>query len=133
MTRKRRVGTLSDKKQKRYERIARLQYGPQLVNESIDRWNGYTKAEREAILQEGSQIYSDLARAAEAGLSAQGSQVQAIVQRWHEHLRHFYEPTLDILRGLGEAYRSEPGFTATFKKLHPDLPETTCLTRSRST
>jgi hypothetical protein len=42
--------------------------------------------------------------------------------RWQHHLRYFYEPTLDILRGLGEAYNSHPDFITFFQALHPDLP-----------
>jgi len=38
-------------KQKQYERVARLPIGPELVNESIQRWNGYSKAEQVRILE----------------------------------------------------------------------------------
>ena len=41
----------------------------------------------------------------------------------YNHLRYFYEPTLDILRGLGELYTSHPGFIANFTKIHPDLAD----------
>jgi hypothetical protein len=44
------------------------------------------------------------------------------LQRWHQHLRYFYEPTLEILRGLGELYHSHPDFMANFQELHPELP-----------
>jgi hypothetical protein len=44
------------------------------------------------------------------------------LKRWHQHLRYFYEPTLEILRGLGEMYHDHPDFHATFTKIHPDLP-----------
>ncbi len=122
MSKKRLFEPLSEEQQKDYERSARLQYGPSTVNESIKRWNGYTQAEREKIGEEGNQIYSDLADAIEAGKSSQSAEVQAILERWHNHLQYFYEPTLEILRGLGELYNSEPAFMANFKKLHPDLP-----------
>lgn len=113
----------SDEKQKHYERVARLQWGPEIVNESARRWNGYTQAQKDAILAEGGQVYTDLAAALEAGKSAHSAEVQAILGRWHNHLRSFYEPTTDILRGLGEMYQSHPDFAATFMRLHPDLPD----------
>jgi DNA-binding transcriptional MerR regulator len=122
MSKKRLFEPFSDEKQKEYERSARLQYGPKLVNESIQRWNGYSQAEKDRIMNEGSQIYIELAAAVEAGIPAHSAEIRAIVQRWHHHIRHFYEPTLDILRGLGEAYKSNPDFSANFVKLHPDLP-----------
>ncbi len=123
MSKKALFEAFSDEKQKHYERVARLQWGPEIVNESVRRWNGYTQAQKDAIRAEGSQIYTNLAEALEAGKSAHSAEVQAILRRWHNHLRHFYEPTTDILRGLGEGYRSHPDFVAFFTRLHPDLPD----------
>jgi len=113
----------SEKKQKRYERLARLQYGPEIVNESIARWNGYSKKKQEKIMAESGEVYSDLAKALEAGKSPTDPEVQAILPRWHNSIRHFYEPTLEILRGLGEMYNSDPEFIATFTQWHPRLAE----------
>lgn len=112
----------SEEQQKEYEREARLQYGPEHVNESIRRWNSYTKEQRQSILEEGSEIYVALADALKAGKAGSSIEVQAILRRWHNHIRHFYEPTLDILRGLGELYEYNPDFAANFIRLHPDLP-----------
>ena len=122
MPRKKGVAAHSARQQKEYERIARLQYGPDLVNESIQRWNNYTKAQQAAIQAEGGQVYLELKQALEAGIDPHSSEVQAILPRWHDNIRHFYEPTLEILRGLGETYQSEPGFIAFFQKFHPNLP-----------
>jgi len=123
MSKKRLFEAFSDEKQKQYEREARLQWGPDTVNQSIKLWNSYTDAQKQAIAEEGNQIYSDIVDALEARKSAQDEEVQAIFRRWHQHLRYFYEPNLDILRGLGEGYNSHPDFIANFQKLHPDLPQ----------
>jgi len=112
-----------EKKQSEYERVARLQYGPDIVNESVKRWNAYSKTQQESILSEAGQIYTDLVKALEAGVPVQDSEVQENLRRWHENLQRFYEPTLEILRGLGELYKTEPGFIVYFKKLHPALPQ----------
>ncbi len=112
-----------EEKQKDYERVARLQYGPQIVNESIRRWNGYGPARQAQILAEAGQVYADLAAALEADLPVHSPEVEALLDRWQANLRHFYEPTLDILRGLGEAYGTDPAFRATFVQFHPQLPE----------
>ena len=115
--------SFSDGKQKEYEREIRLQYGPDTVNQSIKKWNGYTKAQQQNVIDEGNQIYTEIAGAIDAGKPAQSEDVQVILQRWHQHIRYFYEPTLDILRGLGELYTSHPDFIANFAKIHPDLAE----------
>jgi MerR family transcriptional regulator, thiopeptide resistance regulator len=114
---------LTPEQEKEMTREARLQYGPDKVNESVRRWASYTESEKNLILEEGNQIYADLAAALQAGKSAFDSDVQAIYDRWHQHTRYFYEPTLEILAGLGELYRSDPAFIANFQKLHPELPE----------
>ncbi len=123
MSKKKLFEAFDDETQKQYEREARLQYGPDRVNESIRRWNSYSEAQREAIGDEGNQIYSDLVDALEAGIPPQSPELTAILDRWQQHIRYFYEPTLDILRGLGYGYNSHPDFIANFKKLHPDLPQ----------
>ncbi len=112
----------SEETQRQYEREARLQYDPQIVNDSIRRWNSYSKAEKDQILAEAGEIYSDVVAAIEAGVSPQSPEMQAILERWHKNIFHFYEPTLEILRGLGECYNSDPAFIANFQKLHPELP-----------
>ena len=122
MSKKRRMNDISEEQQKQYERRARLQYDPQTVNDSIKRWNSYTQDQQEAIKEEGQEIYSAMADALEAGTPANSGEVQLILARWHEHIRYFYEPSLDTLRGLGELYNTSPDFMANFQKLHQDLP-----------
>jgi MerR family transcriptional regulator, thiopeptide resistance regulator len=113
----------SDEKQKEYEREIRLQYGPDSVNQSVKNWNSYSKAQQEAVVEEGNNIYHDLVEAIKDGKRPESRKVQGILARWHEHLRYFYEPTPEILRGLGELYTTHPDFIANFKKIHPDLGE----------
>lgn len=112
----------SAEQQKQYEREARLQYGPAEVNETIGRWNSYSKAQQDAIMAEGNRIYVDLAAALEAGKPAGDREVTRILDRWRAHLRHFYEPSLDRLRGLGQLYNTHPEFIANFQNVHADLP-----------
>jgi DNA-binding transcriptional MerR regulator len=122
MAKKQLFEAFSDEKQKDYERLARLQYGPQVVNESVKRWNDYGPTQQQAIREEGNQVYLDLVRTMRAGLTAQDAEVQAILDRWQANIRHFYEPTLDVLYGLGELYNAAPDFIATFQQIDPSLP-----------
>ena len=122
MSKKRLFTHLSQEEEAQNTRLARLQYGPEYVNESMRRWQSYSNAQKEIIREEGNQIYEEMAAALTAGTSAHSAEVQAILVRWHEHIRYFYEPTLEILRGLGELYNTSPDFMANFEKLHPDLP-----------
>lgn len=116
-------GGFNEDEQKDYEREARLTYGPDTVNESMRRWNSYSAAQQESIKQEGNEIYEKLATALAAGLSARDADVQELLVRWHNHLHYFYEPTLEILRGLGMLYNTDERFMANLHKLHPALPQ----------
>jgi MerR family transcriptional regulator, thiopeptide resistance regulator len=123
MAKKKLFTGFSEEKQRDYERRARLMYDPDTVNESVKRWNGYTAQEQESIKEIGGQVYLDLTKAMEAGKPADSHDVQEILARWHDHIRYFYEPTLEILRGLGELYATDPEFMAFFHKFHKNLPE----------
>lgn len=112
----------SPEKQKEYERQARLQYGADNVNESVRRWASYSPERQQAIMEEGGQIYVELAGAMEAGLDGDSPEVRALLERWHQHLRYFYEPTLEILRGLGDLYNTDAEFMAFFQRIDTNLP-----------
>lgn len=115
-------GQIDPDQQKEYERAARLQYDRDMVKESYQRWNSYSAVQREAIIDEGNEIYAEIVAALTAGQAAESATVQQLLVRWHDHLRHFYEPTLEVLRGLGELYNTNPDFIANFTRLHPELP-----------
>ncbi|MCY4145748.1 MAG: TipAS antibiotic-recognition domain-containing protein [Chloroflexi bacterium] len=119
---KKRLKQHSPQQQAHYEREARLAYGPGVVNESIARWGSYSQARQDEIIAEGEAVYSELAEAMAQGHEAGHSEVTALLDRWQAHLRHFYEPSLDMLRGLGQLYNSHPEFIANFQQLHVDLP-----------
>jgi DNA-binding transcriptional MerR regulator len=108
-----------DKQQEEYEKQAVENWG-EGAKESIKLWNSYSQAEQQRIMAEGGQVYQDIIALMPNG--PQSAEVQAALGRWHQHLRHFYEPTFDILRGLGNGYKEHPDFNATFTAMHPDLP-----------
>jgi DNA-binding transcriptional MerR regulator len=111
----------SEEEEKRYAEEARQLYGAREVDESYKRWNRYTAEEKDRIKAEGGAIYTDLA--ALTAIGPDSPEVQAVIARWHQHLRHFYEPGVARLRGLGRLYVDSPDFANRFRALHPDLPE----------
>ena len=123
MSKKQIFGALSEEKQKQYEQEIAAnpdKYDPEVVKESVKRWGSYSAQQKEKIGEEGNAIYHDLLGVMSSGPGS--PEVQAIMKRWHQHLRYFYEPTPEILRGLGHMYNEHPDFIANFQKLHPDLP-----------
>ncbi len=110
---------LSDEEQKKYEKEARQMWGDTEVEPTMKRWNSYSKEEQKRILSEGNEIYKSLAANMEKGPGS--PEVQALIARWHQNLRYFYEPDKERLLGLAQLYNDHPGFKKTFRKFHPDL------------
>ncbi|MDE3088884.1 MAG: TipAS antibiotic-recognition domain-containing protein, partial [Chloroflexota bacterium] len=101
-----------EEKQKQYAEEARRRYGSAEVDDSMKRWGGYSAAQKTQIVAEGEQIRRDLA--ASIGKGYDSPAVQQIVARWHQHLRYFYEPSVERLRGLGQLYVDDPDFRANY-------------------
>ncbi len=106
-------------KQAEYEERARQQYGEDKVRESQRHWGGYSREQKDAILREGDAVYREIVAAMPQG--PESAQAQAGIAHWHQHLRYFYEPTVEILLGLGDLYNDQPEFAANFRRIHPDL------------
>jgi DNA-binding transcriptional MerR regulator len=121
MSKKKLFAGFTAEEEKRYAQEAREQYGAQEVDESYRRWNSYTAAQKDAIKAEGQAIYKDLVALIEKGPDS--PEVQQVIARWHQHLRFFYEPSVERRGGLGQLYVEHPDFARNFRELHPDLPE----------
>jgi MerR family transcriptional regulator, thiopeptide resistance regulator len=113
-------GGFSEEQQKKWKDEAMQKYDPDTVKQSWQRWESYGKEKQEQIKHEGNAIYGELVTV--MGKGPESPEVQAIIARWHQHIRYFYEPTPEVLRGLGHMYNQSPDFMATFEKFHADLP-----------
>ena len=119
MSKKNIFAGFSEEKQKQYEKEAVANWGEGAA-QSIKLWNSYSDERKEGIMQEGSEIYQEIVANMDKG--ADSPEIRALLVRWHEHLRYFYEPTIEVLGGLGDMYDDHPDFNATFTRIHPDLP-----------
>lgn len=111
----------SEEKQPDYETEIEMKYGETELAVSRQRWGSYSVADKARIKAEGVQIYRDMAAAIPHG--PHSAPAQAIVARWHQHMRYFYEPTPAIMHGLAEMYVSDYRFAETLAQHHPDLPD----------
>ncbi|MBN1428472.1 MAG: MerR family transcriptional regulator [Anaerolineae bacterium] len=109
----------SEEKQKQYEKEAVDHWGDN-ASQSIKLWHSYSDERKAQIMQEGGDIYVEIV--ANMGKGADSPEIRALLVRWHQHLRYFYEPTIEVLGGLGNMYHDHPDFNATFTRIHPDLP-----------
>lgn len=112
----------TEEEERRYTEEARQTYGDSKeFKESVTRWGSYTKEDKKRIMEEGGAVYTEILAAMPFG--PESPQAQAGVKRWHQHLRYFYEPSTEILLGLGDLYNENPDFGAIFKRMHPELAE----------
>ena len=123
MSKKKLFAGFSAEEEKRYEQEAREAYGDEEVDASYKLWNSYSAQKQQAIKEEGSVIYTDMAGLIDAKADPSSPEVQAVVARWHQHMRYFYEPSVERLRGLGQLYVESPDFARNFREVHPELPE----------
>jgi DNA-binding transcriptional MerR regulator len=106
--------------EQRYAEEARQLWGSEEVDASYKRWNSYSTEKQAAIKAEGGAIYQALAEVIDKGPDS--PEAQGGIARWHQHMRYFYEPSVERLLGLGQMYVDDPRFTANIGQFHPDLP-----------
>lgn len=111
----------SEEKQKEYAEEIRRKYGKNATEESDKNWNSYSPEKKRSIIAEGNIIHSDLAATMEKGYAS--PETQQVIARWHQHLRYFYEPSIERLRGLGEMYVEHPDFKSLYEGIRPGLAE----------
>lgn len=104
-----------------YRLEATGRWGDEQVSDSYRLWESYTEQQQQAIIDEGNAIYNDLVEC--VALGAEHPDTQALIARWNQHLRYFYEPSIERMRGLGEMYAHSPEYLEKFRQLHPALPE----------
>lgn len=54
---------------------------------------------------------------------AESQIIKELLIKWHQFLQYFYEPSLEVLRGLGEIYSNDPEFRKAFEAIDPNLPD----------
>jgi MerR family transcriptional regulator, thiopeptide resistance regulator len=111
----------SEEEQEKYAQEAEQMYDPEIVRESNRKWKSYSAARKEQVMAEGKAIYADMVAAMSKG--AGSKEVQAIIERWRNHMDYFWMPKLDQLLGLVNGYNDDPRFKANFDKMHPKLAE----------
>jgi DNA-binding transcriptional MerR regulator len=110
---------LTPEQEQEYTDEAVRRWGEKEVRPSQARWHRYSPAKKEAIKAEGNAIYQDLLAAMPLG--ADSIPVQACIERWRQHIGHFWKPNDEQCLGLATMYRDDPAFRRTYDALHPDL------------
>ena len=110
---------LNKPQQQAYAQEAEQRHDAATVRASSRQWGAYSKARQDAIMAEGNMIYTDMVAAMPQG--ADSAAVQAIVQRWRDHMEYFWVPQVEQLASLAAIYSEDARFKANFDQLHPGL------------
>ena len=121
MSKKKLFAAFSEDEQAEYAKEAEKKYDPETVRASNRKWKSYSAEKKQAILDEGNQVYVDMIAAMPQG--ADSSEAQACVERWRAHMDYFWTPNLEQLLGLATMYGQSPDFKANFDAMHPDLAD----------
>jgi DNA-binding transcriptional MerR regulator len=111
----------SEEQHEEYAKQAEQMYDPETVRASNRKWKSYPAEKKQAILDEGKQVYLDMVSAMPRG--ADSPEVQAIVARWRAHMDYFWRPNPEQLLDLATMYGQSPDFKANFDLMHSKLAE----------
>jgi DNA-binding transcriptional MerR regulator len=105
----------------RYKREAREMYDPALVAESERRVKKMSRAEWQAVKDEGEAVTTGLAALIDRAPG--DAEVQRLIARHHAWIENFYPCSAEVYRGLGQGYVEHPEFRAFYEKVHPGLAD----------
>jgi DNA-binding transcriptional MerR regulator len=112
----------------RYTREANELYDPKIVAESNRRVRNMSKAQWQAVKDEGGAIAQQLADLMDKPPS--DATVQAAIARHYAWVDNFWHPTAESYRGLGQGYADHPEFRAFYEKVRPGLADFLCAAMS---
>ena len=97
---------------------AKLRWGgTDAYAESQKRVGRMSKATWARVRAEGEAVDAAMAAALAAGEDPSSASVQALMARKFEHLRAFYEPTMQMFAGLGKMYTDDERFKAHYEAI----------------
>ncbi len=105
----------------RYRREARENWGEERVEASEQRARMMTKAQWQAVGQQGEAATQLMASLMDHDPTDPA--VQAAIAQHHAWVEHFYPVPADMYRGLGQMYVEHPEFRAFYEKYRPGLAD----------
>ncbi len=110
------------KEAEKYDEIAIELWGDR-AEQSIKLWKSYSVAQKEEVIEECNRNYLDMVQLIKKGKAIDSQEMQVLVRKWHEYLFYYYEPSLEILTWLADAYKNHPEFREYYEKIDSDLPD----------
>jgi MerR family transcriptional regulator, thiopeptide resistance regulator len=107
--------SLSKEEMDQYAKEAKERWGnTDAYKQSQEQVKKMTKVDFARIQKEGDDLMREIVLNMSKG--PESKEVQALIERHYNNLRTFYEPNLEMYRGLAEMYVADPRFTAYYEK-----------------
>lgn len=105
-----------------YEDEARERWGnTDAWKQSQERVKKLTKEDWARIQKAGDDLMKEIVAAVEVGKAPSDPDVLVLIARHYDGLRTFYEPNLQMYRGLADMYVADERFAAFYDKYRPGL------------
>lgn len=105
----------------RYQREARERFDPDLVQESERRVRNMSRAQWNALKEEGEAVTRSIASLADRAPGDQ--EVQQLIARHHAMIEQFYPASAEVYRGLGQLYVEHEDFRKYYDTYRPGLAD----------
>ncbi len=115
-------GGLTKEELESYEAEAKERWGnTEAWRQSKERTKHWTKADYQRVAEQSDIFMKKLALLVPKG--PEDKEVQKMIMEHYNSLRTFYEPTLEMYRGLGEMYVADERFKKNLSTYHPRMAE----------
>ena len=105
-----------------YAEEAKQRWGhTEAYKQSQERVAKMTPEQWEKIKQDGDALMREIV--SQMGQGAKSPEAQALIAKHYNNLRNFYEPNLEMYRGLAEMYVQDERFKAYFEQYAPGLTQ----------
>jgi DNA-binding transcriptional MerR regulator len=115
------VGLSKDEEEK-YAAEAKQRWGnTDAWKQSQERYGKLSAAEKQKIGQAGQDLMRQIVACMSEGPKSEA--VQGLIKQHYEGLRVFYDPSLEMYRGLADMYVADPRFAAYYENFAPGLAQ----------
>ncbi len=117
-------GNFSKEEMEKYTEEARKKWGnTDAFKQSEERVKKMGKDGLRKALEAAGKVTVEIAEAMKAGLNAKSKEVQELIAKHYDGLRAFYEPNLEIYRGLASGYIADERFKANYENVAKGLAQ----------
>lgn len=100
-----------------YAKEAKERWGnTEAYKQSQERYGKLSEEDKKRVHEAGDALLKEIVECMKAGIAPTDEKVQVLIARHYDGLRAFYEPNIEMYRGLASMYVDDARFTKFFEK-----------------